>query len=201
MLGITTLSPLAAVESDPTVAEAKARWQEAHAGLLLLEAQEKRLRLIMTRNDFGGRGTPPTDEELELDEAFEKLAPADASVTVPRFFVLPAAHAARKAVPKLRRDYLTACVPVRHRLHKAGLAQLRQRFSKLDSAIKAVLDLHEELSAIRTALLDLGADSDALPGLVPALDREGALIQEWRNVQSQLTGREAALVEADCVEA
>jgi hypothetical protein len=115
-------------------------------------------------------------------------------VTVPRFFVLPAAHAARKAVPKLRRDYLAACVPVRRRLHQAGLAQLRPLFHKLDRAIKAVGAVHEECAALRTALLSFGAEESALPELPPVLGPQGALAEQWRLVQEQLTRREADLL-------
>ena len=73
MLGLTLTPPLTAVESDPAVADAKARLDEAIGNRLILEAEEKRLRQIMVRNYVGGHGSPPTDEELE--DAFAKLAP------------------------------------------------------------------------------------------------------------------------------
>ena len=192
MLGLTLTPPLTAVESDPAVADAKARLDEAIGNRLILEAEEKRLRQIMVRNYVGGHGSPPTDEELE--DAFAKLAPPDPTVTVPSFFILPAAHAARKAEPKLRREYLATCVSVRHRLHQAGLAQLRPLFHKLNHAIKAAETPRKECDALRTALVEFGAEERALPELPPSLGPHGALAWEWRLVQEQLIQREADLL-------
>src|SRR5690349_14496970 len=107
------------IEEDEGYAQAKAAYERNLMERLALETEEKRLREIMARARNGARrGPDPTDEEI--NEAYERLQPPDASIVIPTSFILPAAHDARKREPALHRVYRLAKESAQRRLHAAG---------------------------------------------------------------------------------